>query len=337
MLKVGIVGYGNLGIAVEREIMANKDFELIKIFSRRNKKLLYSPFGSQFENTKNLERYVSKIEILFLCGGSFSDIEEIGVEAIKHFCTVDAFDTHKKLLSHKNNLDKIAKKTNHVALTAFGWDPGILSAVRVLFSGIAGENNLATFWGDGVSQGHSDALRRLPGIENAIQFTIPNKKEIANIQKYPNYHPKEENKHKRICYVATQIVDKNSKLDKGYNFEKNQQQKTETNLKKQIKSLPNYFAGQKTVVHFVQNDKVIELQKNMKHKGLVISHWMQPNCYEAKMKFEVEMQNNPSFTARIMIVGANIVSKYIEEKKYGGYSILDIPPRYFFDDYNKLL
>ena len=342
MLKVGIVGYGNLGKAVEREIVACKEFDLIKIFSKRNKKLLSSPFGSKFENTKKLEKYAGKIDVLFLCGGSFSDIEEIGAEAIRNFCTVDAFDTHKKLTFHKGNLDKIAKETKHVALTAFGWDPGLLSAVRAIFAGVAGDNNFATFWGKGVSQGHSDALRRLEGVGNAIQFTIPNKKEIANIQKYPNYHPVDENKHRRICYVATKQIVENLKLEKGKNLEKGEHPKTcqldfEEGLRKQIKSLPNYFAGQKTTVHFVQDDKVKELQKNMSHQGLVISHWMQPNCYEAMMKFEVSMQNNPSFTARIMVVGANIVSKLIEEEKYGGYSILDIPLKYFCNNCDKLL
>lgn len=316
MIKVGIVGYGNLGKAVEREIAISKDLQLVKIFSRRNIKSLQSPFESEFENVDKLEKYSNKIDLLVLCGGSYSDIEEIGLKAIKNFCTVDAFDTHSKLHEYKEKLDIIAKEKGKVALTAFGWDPGVLSLIRTVFAGIAGENNVSTFWGEGVSQGHSDALRRLDGVENAIQFTVPNKKEIKNVLAQPNYTPISKNMHRRICYVAS---------------------KSHKKTGKQIKEMPNYFAGQKTTIHFVDNEKVKELQKDMRHKGLVVSHFMLPNCYSAMMKFEIEMQNNPSLTARIMIVALKIAMKFYEEEKFGGYSILDIPPKYFLNKDDKLL
>lgn len=316
MIRVGIVGYGNLGKAVEREIVINKEFQLVKIFSRRNIKILQSPFDSKFEKLNKLENYSKKIDLLFLCGGSFGDIEKIGLKAIKNFCTVDAFDTHSKLHKYKEDIDSIAKENNKVGLIAFGWDPGILSQIRTIFAGIAGEHNVSTFWGEGVSQGHSDALRQIDDVENAIQFTIPNKNEMKNVLNQPNYKPDDNNKHRRVCFVVT----KNPKK-----------------VGKQIRQMPNYFAGQKTTIHYVDNEKVIELQKDMKHRGLVVSHFMLPNCYRAKMKFEIEMQNNPSLTARIMIVGGKIAMKLYEEEKFGGYSILDIPPKYFLDKDDKML
>ncbi len=327
MIKVGIVGYGNLGKAVEREIAISKDLQLVKIFSRRNIKSLQSPFGSEFENVDKLEKYSNKIDSLVLCGGSYSDIEKIGLRAIKNFCTVDAFDTHSKLHEYKEKLGIVAKEKGKVALTAFGWDPGVLSLIRTVFAGIAGENNVSTFWGEGVSQGHSDALRRLDGVENAIQFTVPNKNEIKNVLTQPNFTPINKNMHRRVCYVALKKSEENKAI----------LLKKRCEIRKQIREMPNYFAGQKTTIHFVDNEKVKELQKDMRHKGLVMSHFMLPNCYSSLMKFEIEMQNNPALTARIMIVALKIAMKFYEEEKFGGYSILDIPPKYFLNKDDKLL
>lgn len=390
MIKVGIVGYGNLGKAVERDILTSRSFQLIKIFSRRNPNLLQSPFSIEFESLDKLQNYSNEIDLLFLCGGSFSDIEGIGLKAIKNFCTVDAFDTHSKLHQYKEKLDFFAKANNNVGLTAFGWDPGILSQVRTIFAGIAGENNVFTFWGKGVSQGHSDALRQLGGVENAIQFTIPNKKEISKLLSQPNYCPKNNDLHHRVCFVSlneTQKNDKNfnkncknlNKNDENFNeidinneqiiIKSNQKddKKYQNNsikmakniakidkklskkgkkeaillqktlIKKQIQELPNYFAGQKTTIHFVNKNKVLKLQRNMKHKGTVISHFMLTDSRWAKMKFEIEMNDNPSLTARMMTVAGKIAMKLFEEKKFGGYSILDIPPKYFLNNDDSLL
>lgn len=369
-MNVGIVGYGNLGKAVEREIVASGEFRLIRIFSRRDGKNLSSPFENEFEKLDNLENFVNKIDLLFLCGGSFDDIEKIGPRAIEHFCTVDAFDTHSKLLKYKQTLDKIAKNSNKVALTAFGWDPGLLSLIRTTMAGIAGVEHVSTFWGKGVSQGHSDTLRRIASVENAIQFTIPNKNEIKRAINQPNYAPKLDNMHKRVCFVALKNGQKSAnflqKTAKKQCFllqktPKNQQlllkktakkqrfllKKTAKNqrflLKKQqkirkfIKEIPNYFAGQKTIVHFVSNEEVANMQKDMSHHGLVVSNFMLPNCYKNLMKFEIDMQDNPALTARIMLVGAKVVFQLFAEKKFGGYSILDIPPKYFLSQNETLL
>lgn len=347
-MNVGIVGYGNLGKAVEREIATCGEFRLIKIFSRRDGKNLFSPFRSEFEKLDNLENFVNKIDLLFICGGSFDDIEKIGPRAIEHFCTVDAFDTHSKLLGYKQTLDKIAKNSNKVALTAFGWDPGLLSLIRTTMAGITGTEHVSTFWGKGVSQGHSDTLRRIVDVENAIQFTIPNKNEIKRAINQPNYAPKRDNMHKRICFVALKKGQKSAnflqKIAKNQQFllkktAKNQRflLKKQQKIRKFIKEIPNYFAGQRTVVHFVSNEEVENMQKDMSHHGLVVSNFMLPNCYKNLMKFEVDMQNNPALTARIMLIGAKIIFQLFAEKKFGGYSILDIPPKYFLSQNETLL
>lgn len=307
-IKVGIVGYGNLGRGVERAIVASENHELVRIFSKRPG--LSSPLNSKFELTENLEKYAGKIDILFLCGGSYSDIEVIGPRAIKLFNTVDSFDTHAKLDKYITDLDKLAKQSEKIAVSACGWDPGLFSLMRLVFNAVSPANSPAnTFWGKGVSQGHSDAIRRIEGVKNAIQYTVPNEKEVKNCTTKVNYVPENSNKHFRECYVV---------LEEGADANK---------IKEEIVNMPNYFKGYKTSVKFVSEEKLKKMQEKMYHRGEIIKHY--PSALSennSRLKFTLDLDSNPSFTAEMMVCCSNAIVNFKKEKKYGAYSIFDIPP-----------
>lgn len=309
-IKVGIVGYGNLGKAVEEIVLKDKRFDLVKIFSRRDG--IKSSFGTKFDKTDNLDCYKGKIDILFLCVGSYSDIEKIGIKAINNFNTVDSFDTHKKLKDYILALDSCAKKNSHVGLCAFGWDPGLMSLIRVLFDSLSFDKSLSNaFWGMGVSQGHSDALRRIFGVENAIQYTVPNIQIVKQCKKLFNYSPQEFLKHKRVCFVAEK---------QGENKDR---------IISEIVNMPNYFKGYDTQINFVSNSEIRKKQKNLFHKGRIINNFKILDKYNVRLDFSLKLKSNPHFTAQIMCVGALIVKNLFYQNKFGAYSILDVPLSFF--------
>ena len=318
-IKVGIVGYGNLGKGVENALQNWKEFKLVKIFSNRTG--LTSPFGTSFEQTKNLDSYAGKIDLLFLCGGSFNDIEVIGPKTIKNFNTVDSFDTHAKLEKYLTSLDKSAKSNKKVAVVAGGWDPGLMSMIRLIFNSICPSHTVAnSFWGMGVSQGHSNAIRKISGVKNAIQYTIPNKKIVKNCEKLFDYTPVSTEKHSRLCYVV---------LEEGANPEK---------VKQEIVSMPNYFKDYKTTVKFVSEEKLKQMQQKMFHKGLVVKNFKISNKYATKLSFNLDLESNPYFTAEILVSLAVAVSKLSHEEKFGAYSVFDLPLSYLtFADRQELL
>ncbi len=308
-INVAIVGYGNLGKGVESALKNGNNFNLVKIFSNRTG--LQSPFGTSFEKTENLENYVGKIDLLFLCGGSYSDIEKIGPKTIKMFNTVDSFDTHAKLEKYITDLDKLAKKSEKVAISAGGWDPGLMSMIRLIFNSIAPTHTAAnSFWGKGVSQGHSDAIRRIKGVKNAIQYTIPNKKIVKNCKNNFDYTPEGNKKHFRLCYVA---AEENANKDK---------------IKEQIVNMPNYFLGYKTTVKFVSEEKLKAMQQKMFHRGYVVKNFKCSNKFDTKLEFELNIKSNPYFTAEILVALACAAYKLYNEQKFGAYSVFDLPLSY---------
>ena len=319
VVKVGIVGYGNLGKGVESALQNWKEFKLVKIFSNRSG--LTSSFNTKFEKTENLDKYVGKIDLLFLCGGSFNDIEVIGPKTIKNFNTVDSFDTHAKLEKYIINIDKLAKQSKKVAVVAGGWDPGLMSMIRLIFNSISPSHTPAnSFWGMGVSQGHSNAIRKIEGVKNAIQYTIPNKKIVKNCEKLFDYTPVSTEKHTRLCYVV---------LNNGADANK---------VKEQIVNMPNYFKEYKTTVKFVNEQKLAQMQQKMFHKGLVVKNFKCSEKFNTKLSFNLDLESNPYFTAEILVALACAVSKLSNEEKFGAYSVFDLPLSYLtFTDRNTLL
>ncbi len=285
-INVGIVGYGNLGKAVAKQLTNNKIFNLVAIFSRRN-----------LEETTPLNQiadYKDKIDILFLCGGSQNDIEFQASKLIKYFNIVDCYDNHSRLEKYVKTLDNLAFNHNKVALCAFGWDPGLFSLMRGMFSSLGFSSH--TFWGKGTSQGHTQAIKQINGVIDAIQFTIPNKDAIEKIKNGELVD--KTNYHFRDCYVVC---------------EKSDQEK----IKNEIINMPHYFKDYATNVTFVSQEKLNEM-KSFSHKGLVLTN-------NNSMSFSLETESNPDFTANVMIMFAKAIQKLKDENKFGAYTIYDIP------------
>ncbi len=310
-MNVGICGYGNLGKAMEKVILeaaqlskANNennltecmasDINLVAIFSRRKVKSKYNTLVVDYSLAKN---YVNKIDVMFMCGGSKTDLNWQSAEMCKYFNIVDSFDTHAKINEHSQSLQKVAIENNKVAIYSCGWDPGIFSLIRQLFNSVL-NSNVHTFWGKGVSQGHSQALRNVDGVADAIQFTIPNKQIMAKVKKQKNFCPNLNETHIRQCYVCLNGT------------------KSESEVKNAIMQIDNYFKGQQVEIEFCKQEKIDKLKKNLYHKGYVFA---QDNV--AKMNFNVKMKSNPEFTAKIMFA----YSRAIKNLTSGAYSVLDIP------------
>lgn len=287
-IKVGIVGYGNLGSKIAKLIFNDERFCLVAIFSRRD---ITSAYGS-VEEYNNIEKYIGKIDIMFLCGGSFSSLQDQAKRVLKNFNCIDAFDTHKKIKQHLKNCDQIAKQNKKVAFCSFGWDPGLFSLMRLIFQSVEGSS--FTSWGKGISQGHTEAIKQIKDVIDAVQYTVPNKNLVKKLKQGKSVNL--NNLHRRICYVYA---------------EKNYQK-----IKKKILNIPHYFKGQNVKVKFVEKAKLQTLKKSY-HKGEV---WTPFNT----LNFSLTTDSNPTITAKILIAFALVLNEYIKEKKFGAYSILEI-------------
>lgn len=313
-INIGIVGYGNLGKAVEQTVLADPNLNLVAIFSRR---LIKSKYNTKIESYDKFLEYKQKIEIMFLCGSSKSDLEIQTPEISKHFDTINSFDTHAKIAYEYKKLNTLAKNVNHRIIMCCGWDPGLFSIMRGLFLAISKKNSF-TFWGKGVSMGHSDAVRRVENVDDGIQFTLP----ILEAIKKARAGKLEQNEamHERECFV---VADK----------------KHHNKIEKQIKNIPNYFKGQPTRVNFVSAEKIFKLKTNMRHKGFIINKFKTVSGSNCKLEFSASMESNPSFTASIMVTYINAIINLKEHKLSGAFTSLDIPVNFLFkkEDHEKLL
>ena len=297
-IKVGVVGVGNLGRSLIENIKKNSNFNLVATFSRRKLKGTI-PISKIYE-------YKDKIDLLFLSVGSQNNLEKVSNELIKHFNIIESYDNHTRLSKHISKLDILAKENNKIALCSFGWDPGLFSLMRGLFTSIGYAPH--TFWGKGTSQGHSHAIKQIKGVNDAIQFTIPNKKQIKKIKK--GKQTKSNSNHRRMCYVVCKKSDKKS-------------------IKQKIINMPNYFKGYNTKVHFIQQAKLDKI-KNYSHKGIVLTN-------NNTINFSLNLESNPDFTSKILIAYAKSFNRLKDEKKYGAYTIFDIPLTYIIENRFKFL
>lgn len=309
-LNVAIVGYGNLGRALEEVILEKNECNLVAIFSRRK---VESLFKTRVFDLKDISDFKGKIDILFLALGSYSDIEKFAPKIAENFNIVDSFDTHAKLKNYISRLNEIAKKSKTVTLSAFGWDPGLMSLMRATFKALDGNSACQSFWGKGVSQGHSDAIRRVDGVKNAIQYTVPNKEVLNKCKRLFDFRPQIYEKHKRICFVAK---------------EKNG---VESKIVRDISSMPNYFLGYETEVNFESENDIKRRQKRLAHKGYVFKNFIVCS-QKIKLQFSLSTTSNPHLTATLMTMGARAVKRLANEKRFGAYSILDIPIKYYCDE-----
>src|SRR5699024_933734 len=250
-IRVGIVGYGNLGRGVEMAISQNQDMELVGIFTRRDPSTLASQAAAY--NLQEVESFQDKIDVMVLCGGSAKDLPEQVPYIAKYFHTVDSFDTHAKIPEYLEVVDQTASASGKVSVISTGWDPGLFSLLRLLGQSVLPEGgDTHTFWGKGLSQGHSDALRRLEGVKGAVQYTIPKEEVLQEVRSGKPVTLSAADKHERVCYVVA---------DEGVDLE---------DLQHRIKTMPHYFADYKTTVHFISEEELRKEHNNMPHGGTVI-------------------------------------------------------------------
>ncbi len=279
-INIGIVGYGNLGKATEQIVLSNPNFNLVAIFSRR---LINSKFNTKVETYEAFKNYVSKIDVMLLCGGSNSDLETQTPEVSQFFDTINTFDTHKKIPTEFEKINTIAKTNGKRAIIACGWDPGLFSIIRAMFSAIS-KNEPVTFWGKGISMGHSEVVRHIPKVQDGIEFTVPNH-EAVRLAKLGNL-PENMPLHKRECFV---VANKND----------------EPQIEYKIKNVPNYFQGQPTTVNFTDSLTLLKLKSKMSHKGEIFCRFKTIHASKCKMDFSVSMESNPNFTASIVCAYIN--------------------------------
>lgn len=304
-INIGIVGYGNLGKSCERSILSNARFNLVAIFSRRN---VSSKFNTIVEPYENFVNYVGKIDVMLLCGGSNSDLEIQTPSILSLFDCINTFDTHSKIFSELSRLEVLAKNSSHRLIMSCGWDPGIFSVIRAYFQAISFEKP-TTFWGKGISLGHSEALRQVDGVEDGVSFTIPSK--VSMMMASHGKSIQDSSLHSRECFVVTNKSEK-------------------TQIEEQIKNIPNYFLGQKTNIHFVSKETLSKLKKKLSHKGEVVSVFNTIHGSKVKMQFSVNMESNPDFTACIMIAYINAILNLKEKGISGAFTCLDIPVNTLF-------
>ena len=312
-MKIGILGYGNLGKGIECAIKQNPDCELKAVFTRRDPstvKLLTA--GVPVYNVKDILDHKDEIDVLVLCGGSATDLPEQTPEYAKYFNVIDSFDTHAKIPQHFANVDAAAKSSNHVALISAGWDPGMFSLNRLYANCILPNGTDYTFWGKGVSQGHSDAIRRIEGVKNGKQYTIPVQAALDAVRPGSNPELTTRQKHTRECFVVAE-----EGADKA-------------RIEKEIKEMPNYFADYDTTVHFISEEELLKNHSGIPHGGFVIrtgkTGW--GNEFNNVIEYSLKLDSNPAFTSSVIIAYARAVCRLQKEGKSGCITVFDVAPAY---------
>ncbi len=308
-IKIGIVGYGNLGKGVELAVKQNSDIELVAIFTRRNPKDILGTSVPVYSIDKAITMK-DKIDVMILCGGSATDLPIQGPEFAATFNTIDSFDTHAKIPDYFEKMNTASHKANKVSIISVGWDPGLFSLSRIYFDSVLPFGKTYTFWGKGVSQGHSDAIRRISGVKNAVQYTIPINKAIQNVKSGLDPELTTAEKHIRECFVV---------LKDGANKEI---------IEEQIKTMPNYFDEYETTVHFISEEELKEKHSAMPHGGFVIRSGKTgvENSTKQIAEFSLSLESNPEFTASVLISYARAAFRLEKLGNVGAKTVFDIPP-----------
>ncbi len=312
-MKVGILGYGNLGRGVECAVKQNDDMELTAVFTRRNPEdvKILTP-GVNVYNVKDVEAHKDEIDVLIICGGSATDLPKMTPEYTKYFNVIDSFDTHAKIPEHFANVDKVAKENGHIALISAGWDPGMFSLNRLYANCILPQGNDYTFWGKGVSQGHSDAIRRVEGVKDGKQYTVPVESALEAVRNGENPELTTRQKHTRECFVVA---------EEGADKEKI----TET-----IKNMPNYFADYDTTVNFITEEELKRDHSGIPHGGFVfrtgVTGWNNENKHV--IEYSLKLDSNPEFTSSVIVAYARAINRLHKEGVNGCKTVFDIAPAY---------
>lgn len=312
-IRVGILGYGNLGKGVEAGIRQNKDMELTAVITRREPATV-SVHSDEVEvfHINELSSLEDKIDVLIMCGGSMTDLPELAPMVAGKFNTVDGFDTHAKIPEYCKSIDEKAKNGNKVSVIASGWDPGLFSLNRLMGTAVLPTGDGSTFWGVGVSQGHSDAIRRIAGVMDARQYTVPIEAAMDKVRRGEGADLQTREKHLRRCYVVA---------EEGADL---------VRIEQEIKTMPNYFADYDTEVHFVDMEELKKEHNRLPHGGFVIRNGVTGFENENKelMEFKLNLESNPEFTANVLIAYARAAYKMNQEGMSGAMTVFDIAPKY---------
>lgn len=315
-IRIGIYGYGNLGRGVECAIRQNDDMELIAVFTRRNPETVsILTDTAKVVSASEVEAYKGKIDVMVICGGSATDLPVQTPKLAQYFNVIDSFDTHAKIPQHFANVDAAAKAAGTVGIISVGWDPGMFSLNRLYANAILSDGKDYTFWGKGVSQGHSDAIRRVEGVKDGKQYTIPVEAALEAVRSGENPELTTREKHTRECFVV---------LEDGADAAK---------VEAEIKNMPNYFADYDTTVHFISEEELVANHSGIPHGGFVIrsgkTGWNGENKHV--IEYSLKLDSNPEFTASVLAAYARAAARLSAEGACGCKTVFDIAPAYLIN------
>lgn len=312
-IRVGIFGYGNLGRGIESAIRQNSDMELVALFTRRDPASVKTRTENlPVYNASEIEKFKDKIDVLILCGGSATDLPVQTPALAEHFCVVDSFDTHARIPEHLAAVDAAARKGNKTALISAGWDPGMFSLNRLYAGAVLPDGEDYTFWGRGVSQGHSDAIRRIDGVLDAKQYTIPVDSALAAVRAGEAPKLTTRQKHTRECFVVA---------EEGADLAR---------IEREIKEMPNYFADYDTTVNFVSLEELRRDHSGIPHGGFVIRSGRTgfDSEHSHVIEYSLKLDSNPEFTASVIVAYARATVRMYREGSVGCKTVFDVPPAY---------
>lgn len=310
-MKIGIVGYGNLGKAIEESLIHTKESEGIAVFTRRDTSEV-STHGAKVYSLSKIYEFRGKLDCLLISVGSSGNFSDFAVKLAENFNTVDSFDSHSKIKEHLNLMNLAAKRGGKLSVVSAGWDPGIFSLFRNLMRAVMPRSEISSFWGRGISQGHSEAIRRIPGVKYAVQYTVPKsfaKEAALGGEKIENTRAS----HVRECFV---VADESAR----------------SFIEREIKNIPEYFKGYETTVNFISEEEFFLYHNSKHHKGEVIAFQKNEAGNRALARLILELDSNPRFTASVMLAYARAVKRLSKEGRTGAFSVLDIPVNYLFDN-----
>ena len=321
MIRIGIAGYGNLGRGVESALAGSKDMELVGVFTRRAPETLKTKTGAPDYTMADAPSMADKIDVMILCGGSANDLPKQTAELAQYFNVIDSFDTHAKIPEHFADVDAACRKSGKLGMISVGWDPGLFSLNRLYGQAILPNGSDYTFWGKGVSQGHSDAIRRIPGVLDARQYTIPVESALERVRAGGNPQLSTREKHTRECFVVAEAGADLAAIEKA------------------IVTMPNYFADYDTTVHFISQEELDRDHAGIPHGGMVFRTGTTGLSGENKhiIEYKLTLDSNPEFTSSVLVAYARAVYRLHSEGQTGCKTVFDIPPAYIHPESGEAL
>lgn len=306
-IRIGVVGYGNLGKGVLKAVKQNEDMEVVGVFTRRDNLVIE---GVNTVHISKISEYKNDVDVMILCGGSATDLPKQGPAISEMFNTVDSFDTHAKIPEYFENVDKVAKAAGTLSMISVGWDPGLFSLNRLMGQCILPQGKDYTFWGKGVSQGHSDAIRRIEGVQDGKQYTIPKEEALNKVRNGENPELTTREKHLRVCYVVLKDGADKAKVEN------------------EIKTMPNYFSDYDTEVNFISQEELDKNHSGLPHGGFVIRSGVTGDGNKERIEFSLSLDSNPEFTSSVIVAYARAIVRMAKEGKCGACTVFDVPPAY---------